>query len=133
MRSVRFNDKELETISIIYSIVEEDENTSTIFDPYQDDELPSSLHTLEKIHFCDDVEFKRSGSHSLLYDKLSADFESVSIRPIRRKRDNDLDISHHVSPHRSLASSMGSSCFKQNDNLDTTHHHRGSERRELCF
>lgn len=132
IRSVRFNDNELETVSIIYSMSKH-ENTTPEFDLYQNDELSSCLRSLEKIHLREEVEFKRSGSHLLLYDKLSTDFESFPIRPMQRKRNNDLDISHHISPRRSLASSMGSTCFKNNDNLDANHHQRRSERQELCY
>jgi hypothetical protein len=126
LRSVRFNDDELETISKIYPMFE-CENISPIFDSYDDDEQSNCLRSLERIYLHDDVEFKRSGSHSLLYGKMSMEFESPPIRPIQRKRDNDLDISHHISRRRSMEVIMGSCSFEKNVDLDTNHHQRRSE------
>lgn len=134
VRSVRFNENELETVSIIYPVIEEQDETSTqMFDPYLDDDLSHCRHSIKKHHMSDDLEFTRSGSHSLLYDKLSSDFESTSIRT-KKKRDNDLDISHHVSQrHSTTAKIGGSSYFKNNDDLDTSRHQRRCEKMELCY
>lgn len=89
-RSVRFNDNALETIVSYDTDMEEYQ-----FNYNDHEEFPNEL---EVAHNTNDSMrlYRRSGSHELLYDKISIETASMNPR-LLKKRSSDLDDSNHFS------------------------------------
>jgi hypothetical protein len=134
VRSVRFNDNALETISIIYPTIEEQAdcfNGAPNFDPTCniDDEYNYCRYFFQKMYQESENDFKRSGGLSSIYDKLSGDFAPTRCIN-RKKRESDLDNSNHV---RLVSTKVKERGFFHIDNLDTNHHERCQEGHVMCF